>query len=347
MRTSRVLGDPAVESHFYHVMSRAIEGRMIFDEVAKEKFRSLLAGQLAFSGLRMVTFCVMGNHFHLLVEVPTGRDALRAMSDAAFLERLATIYSEDFVDEVSWQLEAFRSDGMEAQAEALRERFFARMHDLPAFMRELKQRFTQWHNRRAKRRGPLWQDRYKSVLVEDSDTAVRTMAAYIDLNPIRARLVEDPKDYRWSGYGEAVAGVGSSREGLSGLVRSEGGGTGGADSGTASWAQIQAIYRCWLYDQGEQEHSEEGAMLRPGFSASQREAVLAEEGALARRVLVKARVRYFTDGVAIGSKGFLEEVFSHRRAFFSERRIDGARRMKGVRWGGLMNLRDLRSEVGG
>jgi len=34
-------------------------------------------------------------------------------------------------------------------------------------MRELKQRFTQWHNRREGRKGPLWEDRYKSVLVED------------------------------------------------------------------------------------------------------------------------------------------------------------------------------------
>ncbi len=43
-------------------MSRAIEGRMIFDDVAKERFRALLDAQLAFSGLRLVTFCLMGNH---------------------------------------------------------------------------------------------------------------------------------------------------------------------------------------------------------------------------------------------------------------------------------------------
>jgi putative transposase len=43
------------------------------------------------------------------------------------------------------------------------------------------------------------------VVVENSVNALKTVAAYIDLNPIRAGLVEDPKDYRFCGYGEAVA----------------------------------------------------------------------------------------------------------------------------------------------
>ncbi len=78
---------------------------------------------------------------------------------------------------VAWQLESYRAGGMEKEAAELRQHYLDRMRDIPSFMRELKQRFSQWHNRRAKRKGPLWEDRYKSVLVEDSDTSVRTMAA--------------------------------------------------------------------------------------------------------------------------------------------------------------------------
>ncbi|MEP2775665.1 MAG: hypothetical protein ABJZ54_12595 [Luteolibacter sp.] len=48
---------------------------------------------------------------------------------------------------------------------------------------------------------------FKSVIVE-SGTAARTMAAYIDLNPVRTGMVEDPAEYRWSSYGEAVGGGG-------------------------------------------------------------------------------------------------------------------------------------------
>ena len=44
--------------------------------------------------------------------------------------------------------------------------------------------------------------------------ALIATAAYIDLNPVRAGIVDDPKDYRWCSYGEAVAKVKRSREGL-------------------------------------------------------------------------------------------------------------------------------------
>jgi putative transposase len=72
-------------------------------------------------------------------------------------------------------------------------------------MKTLKQRFSVWYNRNHRRYGTLWADRFKSVLVEGSGNPLQTMAAYIDLNPVRAGIVEDPKEYRFSGYAEAVA----------------------------------------------------------------------------------------------------------------------------------------------
>ena len=56
-------------------------------------------------------------------------------------------------------------------------------------MQSLKQQFSQWYNKRNHRRGPLWEDRFKSVLVEADPEALLTMAAYIDLNPVRAKMV--------------------------------------------------------------------------------------------------------------------------------------------------------------
>ncbi len=86
------------------------------------------------------------------------------------------------------------------------------MHDLSEFMKMLLQRFSSWFNRTHQRTGRLWEQRFKSVLVEDG-VAARTMAAYIDLNPVRAGICEDPADYRWSSYGEAVAGGKRARAG--------------------------------------------------------------------------------------------------------------------------------------
>ena len=175
--------------------------------------------------------------------------------------------------------------------------------------------------------------------VEDSETAVRTMAAYIDLNPVRAGIVEDPKDYRWRGYSEAVAGGKSARAGLRRLVRTET----DDDASTATWGQIQAIYRCWLYDEGKVVIDDDGQVIRRGFATETAEMVInRQQGAIARPVLVKMRLRHFTEGVTIGSKAFLESVFESRRELFSARRIDGARKIQGVRWGGLMAMRDLR-----
>ena len=116
-------------------------------------------------------------------------------------------------------------------------------------MRELKQRFTQWFNKKAKRKGPLWNDRFKSVLLENDQTVLLTMAAYIDLNPVRAGLVNDPKDYRWSGYGEAVAGNKARR---AGLMRIYGDETGDG----RKWRGYQAQYRLYLYAVGEVHDSE-------------------------------------------------------------------------------------------
>ena len=81
----------------------------------------------------------------------------------------------------------------------MREQFTDRMWDLGKFMKTLKQRFTTWYNKCNGRKGTLWEDRFKSVLVEDGD-ALRTMSSYIDLNPVRAGIVDDPKEYRWCGY---------------------------------------------------------------------------------------------------------------------------------------------------
>jgi hypothetical protein len=46
----------------------------------------------------------------------------------------------------------------------------------------------------------FWSDRFKSVIVENGETLINCLA-YIDLNPVRAGIVEKPEDYRWSSLG--------------------------------------------------------------------------------------------------------------------------------------------------
>ena len=73
------------------------------------------------------------------------------------------------------------------------------MYDLSAFMKGLKQRFTQWFNGRHNRRGVLWEGRFKSSLVQSEDYLLQCYR-YIELNPVRAHMVDEPSEYAWSSY---------------------------------------------------------------------------------------------------------------------------------------------------
>ena len=88
------------------------------------------------------------------------------------------------------------------------------MFDLSCFVGEIKQRLSQWYNREHLRTGPLWEDRFKSVLVQGESGVLATVAAYIDLNAVRAGIVKDPRDWRWCGYAEAAAAQSRSRDGV-------------------------------------------------------------------------------------------------------------------------------------
>ena len=192
-------GKPAI----YHCISRVVDRRFVFGDGEREHFRMFMRMQENFTGCRVLTYCVMSNHFHVLLEVPPMPEG--GISDEILLKRLAALYSEAFVDGVAKELEGARKEGSEAMVAEIHARFTYRMHDLSEFMKTLLQRFTRWFNREHNRRGTLWEARYKSVIVE-SGVAARTIGAYIDLNPVRAGMVSDPGHYRWSGYGEAIGG---------------------------------------------------------------------------------------------------------------------------------------------
>ncbi|MBL9132489.1 MAG: chemotaxis protein CheW, partial [Verrucomicrobiaceae bacterium] len=189
-------------------------------------------------------------------------------------------------------------------------------------------------NKRRGRKGTLWMDRFKSVLVEGKGEALRTMAAYIDLNPVRAGLVKDPKDYRWCGYAEALGG---SRRAQRGLCKAIGKPVDGWESASAAEA-----YRCILYTEGrEVKDAQNQKVVERGVSAENARAVLAERGKLSAAELVRQRVRYFSDGAILGSKAFVEGIFTDQREHFSPRRRTGARPIRESA-SGLHALRDLR-----
>jgi len=242
-----------------------------------------------------------------------------------------------------------REKGHASEIARIHAAYTYRMHDLSEFMKTLLQRFSSWFNRKHGRTGRLWEQRFKSVLVEDG-IAARTMAAYIDLNPVRAGICEDPADYRWSSYAEAVAGGKKARAGLVRALRGHAG-----NEGTArGWAQggLAKEYRAILLGQGV-EVVGDGKVKRRGMKANQarRELEELEQRAHDLKIskVIRHRVRYFTDGAVIGGRGFVEEVFRGCREKFGPRRKDGARKPRGALGemaGTIWSARDLQTRTG-
>ena len=346
---------------FYHVLSRVVERRFAFGAEEKEKFRTLMRMQEKFTGCRVVSYCLMCNHFHLLLEVPPMAEG--GLSDEALLKRLSAIYNEAFVAGVAKEMADARAavyvseHGLAEAVAAIHKRFTYRMHDLGEFMKGLLQRFTQWFNRLHNRTGRLWEDRFKSLIVEDG-VAAKTISAYIDLNPVRAGMVKDPADYRWSSYGEAIGGgeKGNGKTARAGLVRALRAHQGEAADADLWSSGVSREYRKLLMAGAVGKSSEsvdrDGKTikntLRKGISNEEAERESEKDGEIPLGKMLRCRVRYFTDGAVIGSRIFVDEAFSSARERFGPKRKTGARKMKGNAAPAneaLWSVRDLRKGI--
>ncbi|MFO1458397.1 MAG: transposase [Verrucomicrobiota bacterium] len=306
------------QSAVYHCISRVAGGQFLLEDLGKEILSRLLPKLAEFCGIEVITYCMMTNHFHLLVRVPPRRD----VSDAELLQRLEAFYGRRGV------FPTLAREGIETRGgidPVLRQSLLKRMGDVSTFMKEFKQRFSRWYNRHTGRFGTLWAERFKSVLVEDTPGAVRLVAAYIDLNPVRAGLVKDPKEYRFCGYTQALAGNPVLRQGLMSCLKSE------------TWSKAAAEYRTSLFVTG-------GSSGRSDKVAMDRETILAElrrGGRLSLGQILRLRVRHMTDGLVLGSREFVNEIFLRHREEFGPNRRDGARRIRGLPLLEIRVLRDL------
>jgi hypothetical protein len=327
----------------YHCISRVVDRRFVFGEDEREKFRTHMRMQEKFSDCRVLSYCVMSNHFHMLLEVPPMPE--EGISEEELLKRLRAVYTEAAVAEVAKELADARKSGNQRHVEEVFARYTYRMHNLSEFMKALLIRFTRWFNRTHSRSGTLWEERFKSVIVE-SGIAARTMAAYIDLNPVRAGMVEDPAEYRWSGYGEAVGGgpKGNGKKAREGLVRAcmshE-----GVGFEAERWKEVSRIYRRMMGLALQRKKGNAGVSREIVREMVQEEETGGLKSALHYGGMLLHRVRYFTDGAVIGSRVFVNEAFTAARERFTPGRKEGARRLRGSgkpAAGVLWSLRDLR-----
>ncbi|MCC5841297.1 MAG: hypothetical protein JJT96_14360, partial [Opitutales bacterium] len=238
--------------------------------------------------------CFLANHFHIFVRLDPKET--ENLDDAGLVERFRALYGGTRCASLGLDADdlevILKNDG--SSAEGIRRRLKARMGDVSVFMREVKTRFTLWYNQEHGTVGTFWAERFRSVIVEADTAAQRMVAAYIDLNPVRAGLVEDAGGYGFSGFGEACAGGSAARRGI---ARVE-----GKMIWTMKWHERYRARLCSRIGPGmrsprnDQRSAAAGAMKEKAMSG----VGLAEESGLL------SKIRAFSESWAVGSVGWVE-----------------------------------------
>jgi hypothetical protein len=198
-------------------------------------------------------------------------------------------------------------------------------------MREIKAGFARFYNRRHNRRGYFWGDRFKSVLVENGATLINCLA-YIDLNPLRAGLVERPEQYRWNSIGYHIQ-TGNEDNFLSldfGLI----------EFGVLDARERLKHYRRYVYEAGSLNQPEKGTVKVIEDKVVDKER--SREFELSKSDRFRYRTRYFTDSGIIGSKEFVSANYQRFKNLFSSKHEKKPKPVKGL--DGMYSLKRL-SEV--
>ena len=327
---SRFKIDSRHSAAVYHCLTHTVR-KEFFDDTAKEVLRKQLWQIADYCGLEILTYAIMSNHFHVLARVPLKTDDI---PDTELLRRYDVLYPKPTpiqAARIKIVREQLKTNGPEAVK--WRKQQLALMNDISPFMKLLKQRFSIWFNRTNGRRGTLWSERFRSVLVEGRGNVLSTMAAYIDLNPVRAGIVADPKDYRFCGYAEAVKGNTHARTGITRIV------TGG--QGGETWRAMHDTYRMRLFG--------EGVKQRPGkasITPAQLAKVMEAKGKLPLATVLHCKVRYFTDGAVLGSKAYVAEQLARYQRQTGMRKRMSLRELPPLAdWGDMVTMRGVRKNV--
>jgi REP element-mobilizing transposase RayT len=174
------------ETGGYHIISRVTGQDFLMGPKEKDRFLDILylLSQVYFVELH--SYCVMDNHFHLLVTMRESH--AQDCTGSNLLERVN-------------HLRKFSGkSALESLKPAESTRFRERFGSVSCFAQDIKQEFTRWYNRIHDRKGYFWSDRFRGVLIGHGKAQL-ACAAYIEMNPVRAKIVESPEQYKWSSSG--------------------------------------------------------------------------------------------------------------------------------------------------
>ena len=256
----------------YHLYSR-VAGVSGYYPLAEKASRAKMVRMLRFyTGIykmRLAGFSIMGNHYHLVVEFlefeELSREELKKIA--------ARLYHKNPKFTALWGQKEW-------------ERFNRRLYDVSEFMRNLQAEFARWFNFTHKRRGRFWAERFKSTLLEDRKDLLDCLY-YVELNAVRAGIVELPEDYTGSSLYYREVKDDRFMISLKELMQ------------TKSRSTALCDYRAGIYYRGS-VRSKMGQKEIPEYIIKREEAL----GFRSRGVYAK-RTRHFVDGLVVGSREYV------------------------------------------
>ena len=258
----------------YHVISRTALAGLPIKDTDKDYLLGLIKRLSRLYFVDVLGFAIMGNHFHLVARMHPEDE----ISNSDIIKR--------------WQ--DYYGDKVEMPADRMVE-VKKRLCSLGAYVKDIKQNFTRYYNKKHRRQGFFWGGRFKSMIVQEGSTLVNLLA-YVDLNPIRVGIVKKPEDYRWSSLGyHTHAG---NKDGFLSI-----------DFGLKEWneldpKEIVRKYRQFVYETGAVDAGKGKTIDQKVVEKARKKGYK-----ISRVERFRYRCRYFTDSGVIGGKDFVQEVF--------------------------------------
>ncbi|MBQ0032801.1 MAG: transposase [bacterium] len=234
MRKTRFIGN----CRCYHMISRLAHQAFFLDDDEKTRAVELLRRVEEFSGVIVLAYAIMSNHFHIFIYVPEPEE----IDDEEILRRINALYRKASLaqvfgewtrlkDEEAKLLEHSRpTEKYASRFGEYRRSFLRRMWNSSEFMRTYKQHFTMSFNGRRDHHGTMFEGRYHERNHKPEEPVMWRTAAYVDINAWNAGIVGKAEDYEWCSFAAAVRGDKKARRGYAFMY------------GNGDWETIRACH---------------------------------------------------------------------------------------------------------
>ena len=288
----------------HHVTSRIAHRVYFLEDEERNDLIEMIRRAADFAGLKLLGWCIMTNHFHLLVYVPPRAE----IDEDEVLRRYGRLKGESARGAMESSFARWRSSGEagEQQVGQWLDKQRRRMYDLGCFMKIVKQWFTEDYNSRKSHRGTLWEAVYHDRAVKLSSSSMAKCLAYIHLNPVRAAVCDNFFDYPWSSYSAYHRGDDVARSGMHFIYGDD-----------VSDEEIEALHNALL------EHLLESEKLRRAEEIVKRRAAgfaepadpLTDEALIAQAAahleeVKKASMRFQEESLRVGSRKERNELLA-------------------------------------